>query len=72
MSKKIKKLAGKTNRTILKLWSLILITALGVLGSLMGCRPFNPNDFLMYGTIPITDVKDLGIDINTIANNNKS
>jgi hypothetical protein len=37
MGKEIKKLASKTNRSMLKLWSLLLACVLGILGSLPGC-----------------------------------
>ena len=37
MGKEIKKLASKTNRSLLKLWSSLLVLMLGILGLLSGC-----------------------------------
>ena len=59
MGKEIKKLAGKTNRTILKVWSLVLMAALGVLGSLSGCKPVD-DIVAEYGVYPMYGVQWVG------------
>jgi hypothetical protein len=64
MGKEIKKLAGKTNRTLLKLWSLVLTVVLGIMGFLTGCKPYD-DIHVMYGVfvpeygVPVAKYLDL-------------
>jgi hypothetical protein len=54
MGKEIKKLAAKSNRSMLKLWSFLLMLLLGALGILSGCNVFNP--FVVeYGGNPVPE-----------------
>jgi uncharacterized membrane protein len=57
MGKEIKKIASKTNRSVLKLWSLLLVFVLGVLGVLSGCDTSSDPLLVEYGVYAMYGVQ---------------